>query len=79
MKSGVGTGSLVTQWDSTIKVDMSVPSGVHPECLQAEKKNAVDNYRTTESDKTKGTTRLLLSSGENKSLDVITMGSINRS
>ena len=31
----------------------------------------------TESDKTRETTRLLLSRGENKSLDFIVMGSIN--
>ena len=34
-------------------------------------------YATTESDKTRGTTGLLLSSGENKLLDLIVMGSIN--
>ena len=37
----------------------------------------VDNYATTESDKTKGTTGLLLCSGKNKSLDLTIMGSIN--
>ena len=42
------------------------------ECL-----HVVDSYPTTESDKTKGTTELLLSSGENKSEDLTIMGRIN--
>ena len=37
----------------------------------------VDSYATTKSDKTWGTTELLLSSCENKSLDLTVMGSIN--
>ena len=37
----------------------------------------VDSYANTESDKTKRITRLLLSSGENKLLDLTVMGSIN--
>ena len=37
----------------------------------------VDSYATTESDKIRGTTRLLPSSGEKKSLDVTITGSIN--
>ena len=39
--------------------------------------HTVDSYTTTESDKTGGITKLLLSSGENKSLDLTIMGSIN--
>ena len=38
----------------------------------------VDSYATTESDRPRGTTRLLLSSGENKSLDLTVIGSINK-
>ena len=37
----------------------------------------VGSYATTESDKTSGTTGLLLSSGKNKSLDLTIMGSLN--
>ena len=37
----------------------------------------VDSYATTDSNKTKGTTGLLLSSGESKSLDLTVMDSIN--
>ena len=39
--------------------------------------HAVYNYTTTGSDQTSGTTRLLLSSDENKSLDLAVVGSIN--
>ena len=42
-----------------------------------ERMHAVDNYTTTESDKTRGTAKLLLSGGENKSLDLTVMGSFN--
>ena len=42
-----------------------------------ERMHAVNSYTTTESDKTTGTMRLLLSSGENKSLDLTLMGNIN--
>ena len=37
----------------------------------------VDSFATTESNKTRGTTGILLSSGENKSLDLTVLGNIN--
>ena len=39
--------------------------------------HTVDSYTTTECDKIRRITRLLLSSGENKSLDLTVIGSIN--
>ena len=49
------------------------------ESLQAEKEciQYIASYTTTESDKTKGTARLLLSSSKSESLDLTAMGSIN--
>ena len=42
-----------------------------------ERTHAVDSYTTTESDKTRGAIKLLLSSGKNKSLDLTMTGSVN--
>ena len=50
------------------------------ECLQIEKgciQHTVDSYTTTESDKIREITKLLLSGSENKSLDLTVIGSIN--
>ena len=45
--------------------------------LDRERMHTIDNYMTTESDKTVGTKRLWLSSGEDKSLELTSMGNIN--